>query len=290
VTPGRALPVSVTHPDKIVATVDGERIRPAGDRLSIDKSTLPRVSDNLQANLKVRSDLVSGSGIVERIDQDTIRLRSGDHFTVPKQSIVYRPKHGGEPLRIFGADALEPGMAISYSIRDGQPGRIVLMGIVVESPLWRQFGVTPAPVSPLTAKVLEWIGLHLSPIAKERFRGKNVLAKYSGGLDVTFVRTDNGAADKAGFHEVDIVVGLQGRPMVSLQDLDSAMQDAVEQIKAGDAESLQFDVLHSGETVRRNVPFPAGKLDLRTVEPDNESSPATQAAESPSETTAVPRR
>ena len=60
------------------------------------------------------------------------------------------------------------------------------------------------------------------------------------------------------------------------------------QIEAGDAESLRFDVLHSGETVRRNVPFPAGKLGLRTVEPDNESSPATQAAESPSETTAVP--
>ncbi len=130
-----------------------------------------------------------------------------------------------------------------------------------ESPLWNELGVVSAPVSRLTAKALEWIGLHLSPITKERFREKNVLAKYVGGLDVTFVRT-HGPAEKAGIHEVDIVVGLQGRPTVSLRDLDLAMQDAVEQIQRKDADSLQFDVLRSGETVRVNVAFPASGLGL----------------------------
>ncbi|MFN0052347.1 MAG: protein kinase domain-containing protein [Planctomycetales bacterium] len=61
-------------------------------------------------------------------------------------------------------------------------------------PHWRRFGVTPAPVSELTAKVLESIGLHLA-------------------------------------HK--------------------------------DADSLQFDVLRSGETVRVNVPFPDLQLDQR---------------------------
>jgi hypothetical protein len=59
---------------------------------------------------------------------------------------------------------------------------------------WNEFGVTPAPVSPLTANVLEWMGLRLSPITKQGFREKNVLAKYPGGLDVTFVRTHGPAA------------------------------------------------------------------------------------------------
>lgn len=119
---------------------------------------------------------------------------------------------------------------------------------------WRKYGVTPAPVSELTAKVLESIGLHLRPITKDSFREKNVFAKYSGGLHVTFVRT-GGPAEKAGFRG-DIVVKLQGRLMASLADLDVAMKDAAEQIKRKDADSLQFDVLRSGETVRVNVPVP----------------------------------
>ena len=134
----------------------------------------------------------------------------------------------------------------------------------VDLPLWNEFGVTPAPVSPLTAKVLEWIGLHLSPIRRDRFRDKHVFAKYPGGLDVTFVRS-HGPAEKAGIHEVDIVVRLQGRPIASLQDLDFAMQDAVEQIEREDADSLPFDVLRRGETVRVNVPFPVSQLDGRKV-------------------------
>ncbi len=147
-----------------------------------------------------------------------------------------------------------------------------------ESKLWNEFGVTPAPVSPLTAKVLEWVGLHLRPITRERFRDKNVFAKYPGGLDVTSVRT-HGPAQKAGFHEEDIVVGLQGPPIASLVALDSAMHEAIKQIERGDAETLQFDVLRGGKTVRVNVPFPVRELELRTTEPKSGSTSATQPAE-----------
>jgi hypothetical protein len=131
-----------------------------------------------------------------------------------------------------------------------------------ETRLWNAYGVTREPVSPLTAKVLEWSGLHLNPITKEEFRDKNVLAKYPGGLDVAFVRS-NGPAEKAGVNEVDIVVKLQGRPLTSLEELDAAIKAAVEQIERGDADSLQWDVLREGETIRINIPFPvADAVDL----------------------------
>lgn len=129
-------------------------------------------------------------------------------------------------------------------------------------PLWRRYGVSSVPVSDLTAKVLEWIGLHLNPITEDRFRGKNVFADYSNGLDVTFVRSDNGPAGIAGVHESDIVVRIQDRPVASLQEMDSALQDAVKQIRQGATDSLQFDVLRSGKTVRVNVPLPVSELNL----------------------------
>ncbi len=129
-----------------------------------------------------------------------------------------------------------------------------------DTPLWNEFGVTPKPVTPLTAKVLEWIGLHLNPITKERFREKNVLTKYEGGLDVTFVRT-GGPAEKAGLQEEDIVVGLQGRPLLTLAELNGAMQMAVAQIERKDANALWFEVLRDGETVKVIVLFPAGIVD-----------------------------
>jgi serine/threonine protein kinase/WD40 repeat protein len=130
-----------------------------------------------------------------------------------------------------------------------------------ETPLWNAFGVTRDPVLPFTAKVLEWCGLHLNPITKGEFRDKNVLAKYSGGLDVSFVRS-HGPAENAGINEVDIVVGLQGRPLTSLQELDAAIKAAVDQVKRGEADALQWDVLRDGETIRINVPFPARDLAL----------------------------
>jgi S1-C subfamily serine protease len=132
-----------------------------------------------------------------------------------------------------------------------------------ENPDWRKYGVTPAPVSDLTAKVLESIGLHLRPVTKDDFREENVFANYSGGLRVTFART-GGPAEKSGFRG-DIIVKLQGRLTLSLADLDAAMQDAAEQIKRKEADSLQFDVLRSGKTVRINVPFPNPAKDLKLV-------------------------
>jgi len=163
-------------------------------------------------------------------------------------------------------EQVEASAAPSPSVRRAERG---------DTPLWNEFGVTPSPVAPLTAKGLEWIGLHLSPITRDRFRDKNVFAKYAGGLDVTFVRT-HGPAEKAGIHEVDIVVGLHGRPTANLEDLDSAMQDAIEQIERKDTDALQFDVLRSGETVRVNVPFPLGELELPTPEPNSDSSRAAK--------------
>ena len=140
-----------------------------------------------------------------------------------------------------------------------------------ETRLWHEYGVTPGPVTPLTAKMLEWLGLHLSPITNDRFRDKNVFAKYLGGLDVAFVRS-HGPAEKAGIHEVDIVVKLQGRAVASLKDLDSAMQLAIEQIKRQDAGSLQFDVLRSGETFQVNVSFSVRDHDPLTLGSNDDST------------------
>ena len=72
---------------------------------------------------------------------------------------------------------------------------------------------------------------------------------------MTFVQS-GGSAEKAGIQEEDIVVKLQGRLVTRLSDLDDAMQQVAEQIERKDADSLHFDVLRSGETVRINVPFP----------------------------------
>jgi len=139
--------------------------------------------------------------------------------------------------------------------------------------LWNELGVTPGPVSPMTARALEWIGLHLSPITRERFRDKNVFAKYQGGLDVTSVRT-HGPAEKAGVHEADIVVGLRGSPIASLAALDSAIQDIIMKYEP----MLPFDVLRSGKTVRVNVPFPVRELDLQTPDYKSGSTPPAQLA------------
>ena len=130
----------------------------------------------------------------------------------------------------------------------------------------------------MTAKVLEWIGLHLRPITKEEFREKNVFAKYQGGLDVTFVRT-LGPAEKAGIHEVDIVVGLQGRPLTTLENLDAAIKEAVKQIEQQDTDSLQFDALRIGETIRVNVPLPVDKLGTKPPGAVSERTYATPPAE-----------
>jgi hypothetical protein len=157
-----------------------------------------------------------------------------------------------------------------------------------ESRLWNEFGVTPGPVSPLTARVLEWIGLHLTRITKDRFREKNVFAKYTGGLDVTFVRS-HGPAEKAGIHEVDIVVGLQGRQISSLQELDTAMREAAEQIVGPYAPSLRFDVLRNGVTVRVDVPFPVSAINQQSPDGSIDSNAPTQATKPPPDSTTQPK-
>ena len=127
-----------------------------------------------------------------------------------------------------------------------------------KSQLWNEYGVTPAPVSPVTAKVLEWIGLHLRPITKKQFRGKNVFSKYEGGLDVTFVRS-HGPAEKAGVHEVDIVVTIQGQAVLKLEDLDLATQGIIEKNKKKETASIDFGVLRDGKTVTLQLPIPLSK-------------------------------
>ncbi len=130
-----------------------------------------------------------------------------------------------------------------------------------EQRLWHEYGVTPAPVSDLTAKVLEALGVHLSPMSNTQFRGKNVLTKYLGGLGLTFVQT-GGPAEKAGIHGEHIVVALQGQGVATLREFDVALQDALKNFTSGTSSSLAFDVLRNGETVRVNVPLPDGTLSL----------------------------
>ncbi len=116
-----------------------------------------------------------------------------------------------------------------------------------KSQLWNEYGVTPAPVSPITAKVLEWIGLNLSPITKKQFRGKDVLAKQEGGLDITFTRT-GGPAEKAGIYG-GIIVAVQGQAVTNLENLDLAIQGIIEKNKNKETASISFDVLRNGKTV-----------------------------------------
>ena len=76
----------------------------------------------------------------------------------------------------------------------------------------------------------------------------NVLANYAGGLDVTFVSSDDGVAEKAGISESDIVVGLQGRPLLTIPELDAAMQEAVR--ADGQGRRLAFNLRSCGSAKR----------------------------------------
>ena len=134
-----------------------------------------------------------------------------------------------------------------------------------ETPLWIELGVTTGPVSPLTAKVLEWIGLHLRPITRNEFREKNVFANIDAALDIGFVRT-HCPAEKAGVHEVDILIGVQGLSVRSLKDLDSAIAQGLKEIQAKKTDSLLLTVLRNGQFVQIKVPFPVHELGLKTDE------------------------
>ena len=175
-----------------------------------------------------------------------------------KQSVELRDRISDKIIDRRIEELLDPNLSWESSDDSSSSGD--------ERPLWAKFGVTPTPVSDSTARLLEAIGLHLSPISNKRFRGKNVLTNYSGGLDLTFVET-GGPAEKAGIHEVDILVALQGQGVVTLQEFDDVVQDALKHFKSDTSNSLRFDVLRNGETVSVNVPLPDGALALTREEP-----------------------
>jgi hypothetical protein len=129
--------------------------------------------------------------------------------------------------------------------------------------LWNEYGVTPEPVSDLTAKVLEWMGLHLRPFKRDEFREENVLSKYAGGLDVTFSRT-SGPAEKAGITESVIVVGFETTMITTLEELDQLIQSAAEK----NADSVKFSVLKNGKTQTISVPFPVKEFEQDTPATD----------------------
>ena len=133
-----------------------------------------------------------------------------------------------------------------------------------ESRLWNEFGVTPGPVSPLTARVLEWSGLHLCPVTKNDFRDKNVFTKFKGGLRVTFVRS-HGPAEKVKIREGDIVIGIHLWVTPDLKDLDFAVQEAVKDIRAKKTDSLEFFILRNGKPHNIKIPFPVEQLDLKAL-------------------------
>ncbi len=108
---------------------------PTGDSTKIDKSTLNKVSNTFQTRTSVSNGLVSGGGIIERIEGDTIHLRSGDRLVVPAGTTLLQPKQGERPIPRLKSDWLEPGMAITYSIRDWKVERLVLVGIFAQAPV-----------------------------------------------------------------------------------------------------------------------------------------------------------
>ncbi len=99
----------------------------------IDKTNLPKVSNDVQSPTTVLNGLVSGGGLIERIEEGTIHLKSGDRISVQAGTAVLVPVPGGS-ISILSSDLLEPGMAISYSIRDGKTEKLILVGIVEQVP------------------------------------------------------------------------------------------------------------------------------------------------------------
>ena len=82
----------------------------------------------------VLGGLVSGGGIIERIEDDIVYFRSGDNIEITRQTDVFSPGSGDEPPRLVKANVLEEGMVVSYSMRNGRIERLVLVGIVVSPP------------------------------------------------------------------------------------------------------------------------------------------------------------
>jgi len=108
-----------------------QRPQPTEASPPFDKSALPKVTDNsnYRSQTTFLNGLASGDGIIERIDGDTIHLRSGDRFVVPAGTMVEQLMPG-RTMVSHRTSVLEPGMAIGYSIRNGKLERLILTGSV----------------------------------------------------------------------------------------------------------------------------------------------------------------
>ena len=116
---------------KNTTTVDASaQNNPTGDKTKIDKTDLPKVSNNYQAQTIVLNGLVSGGGIIERIEGETIHFKSGDRIVVPAGTMLLLPKRGERPIAMHESHQLEPGMVIAYSLRNDKIEKLVLIGIV----------------------------------------------------------------------------------------------------------------------------------------------------------------
>lgn len=122
----------VEHADPPVFT-PAEESDPSGP---IDKTRLPIVADNFSQQTQVLGNYVTGGGIIERIEDNTIHFRSGDRIEVAAETWLVVTAAEDQPLRRLKLkpELLDPGMAISYSMRDGNIEEVFLTGIVASPP------------------------------------------------------------------------------------------------------------------------------------------------------------
>ena len=80
----------------------------AGRKESVDKSLLPKVVEDYQPSTTVLGGLVSGGGIIERIEDDVIHFRSGDRIVVARDTdVILVPKMPDQALRILAPMVLD---------------------------------------------------------------------------------------------------------------------------------------------------------------------------------------
>ena len=120
--------------DKPAARSTRTRVRSSSDEQAL---VLPRIAESFLGGASVSGSLISGKGIVRRIDGNEIHFRSGDFIATSDKTIVVAPGKAG--LQVLTPAAIRPGMAIGYSmnLQDGgpTPQRITLIGAIEASPL-----------------------------------------------------------------------------------------------------------------------------------------------------------
>jgi serine/threonine protein kinase len=111
-------------------------------------------------------------------DRITLAIRETAKFLLEGSAMLRRKMPSGESETVV-ADQLKIDHATG-TVKAVGPGRMIgsvpkNMNLSVRHSepsgnlVWNELGVTSAPVSPLTARTLEWIGLHLHPISKRIF-------------------------------------------------------------------------------------------------------------------------